>query len=262
MKRRNLGRTRQSGFSLLELMISLLILGLVTGAVFSQMGGAQQRMSAETVKLDDFQEARDFVDQFFRDINEIGYPNTRMVDTTSVLWSPSLTTQISQGTAYIWASPYIDDNRFAIGLVKIDANTIQFEADTNGDGSVQSVSYMINGSGTCGLCLQRSQVAKVTGDPLLGQTPNWGTEVNDVVSTPIFKYFDFNGNQITTLPVDISTQAGAQTIASIRTIQISLTIRNPQVMDQQTHQPIETNLAGEVSLNNCSMAAFGQAMSC
>lgn len=258
MKRRIGGLNRQRGFTLIELMISLLILGLVTGAVFSQMGGAQQRLSAESTKLDDFQEARDFVDTFFRDINEIGYPNTRMVDTTSVIWSPALTTQ----TNYTWASPYVDDDRFAIGLVKIDVNTIQFEADTNGNGIVQSVSYMINGSGSCTLCLQRSQVAKVTGDPLTGQTPNWGTEVNDVVSSPIFKYFDYNGNQITTLPVDISTQAGAQTLASIRTIQISLTIRNPQVMDQQTHQPIETNLAGEVSLNNCSMAAFAQSMSC
>jgi prepilin-type N-terminal cleavage/methylation domain-containing protein len=260
MKRRNLGLMKQHGFTLLELMISLLILGLITGAVFSQMGVAQQRQSTESVKLDDFQEARDFVDQFFRDINEIGYPNVRMTDTTSLIWSPALTQQ----TARTWASLFINDNRFAIGLVKIDVNAIQFEADTNGDGNVQSVSYMINGSGTCTLCLQRSQVAKVIGDPLspLIQVPNWGTEVNDVVSSPIFKYFDYNGNQITGLPLDISTQAGAQTLASIRTIQLSLTIRNPQVMDQQTHQPIETNLAGEVSLNNCSMAALGQAMSC
>jgi type II secretory pathway pseudopilin PulG len=245
-------------------MISLLILGLLTGAVFSQMGGAQQRMSAESVKLDDFQEARDFIDQFFRDINEIGYPNTRMVDVTGAYWSPALTTQTTLPLVppYTWASPYIADNRFAIGLVKIDVNSIQFEADTNGDGNVQSVTYKINGIGTCTLCLQRSQVAKVTGNPLTGQTPNWGTEVNDVISNPIFKYFDYNGNQITGLPLDISTQAGAQTLASIKTIQISLTIRNPQVMDQQTHQPIETNLAGEVSLNNCSMAASSQAMSC
>jgi prepilin-type N-terminal cleavage/methylation domain-containing protein len=260
MKRRILGLRKQRGFTLLELMISLLILGLLTGAVFSQMGGAQQRMSAESVKLDDFQEARDFIDQFFRDINEIGYPNTRMTDTTSLLWSPPLNPQATR----LWASPFINDNRFAIGLVFIDVDKIQFEADTNGDGNVQSVFYKINGSGTCSLCLQRSQVAKVNGDPLslLIQVPNWGTEVNDVISNPIFKYFDFNGNQITGLPLDISTQAGAQTLASIRTIQISLTIRNPQVMDQQTHQPIETNLAGEVSLNNCSMAASSQAMSC
>jgi len=36
----------------------------------------------QNIKLDNFQEARDFVDQFFRDVNQIGYPNSRMVDTT------------------------------------------------------------------------------------------------------------------------------------------------------------------------------------
>ena len=67
---------------------------------------------------------------------------------------------------------------------------------------------MVNGSGTCTLCLQRSQATKVTANPLTGQTTNWGTEVNDVVSAAIFKYFDTNGNQITGLPVDISTSCG------------------------------------------------------
>jgi prepilin-type N-terminal cleavage/methylation domain-containing protein len=257
-RRRNFLIAKHNGFTLLELMLVLAILGLVTGAVFSQMGQAQQRMSAESVKVDDFQEARDFIGQFFRDINEIGYPNTRMANTSSALWSPILLPQITQN----WASQYIDDNRFAMGLVKIDVNTIQFEADTNGDGNVQSVIYMINGSGSCTLCLQRSQVNKAPGDPILGQTPNWGTEVNDVISNPIFKYFRADGTQVTVLPVDYTTQAGAQTLANIKTIQISLTIRNNAVVDQQTKLPIETNLAGEVSLNNCSMAALGQPMSC
>jgi prepilin-type N-terminal cleavage/methylation domain-containing protein len=257
---RNFGLTKQRGFTLLEMMISLLILGIVTGAVFSQLNLAQERMTAEQTKLDDFQQARDFVDQFFRDINEIGYPNTRMTDTTSALWAPPLTTQ---GT-YAWASPYISDNRFAMGLVKIDANTIQFEADANGDGIVQSVVYTINGSGTCALCLQRSQVNKLTANPLTGQAPNWGTEVNDVLSNPIFKYYDANGNQIppASLPLDISTAAGAQTIANIKTIQISLRIQNPAKIDMQNGLPIESVFEGEVSLNNCSMAFAGQAMSC
>lgn len=255
---RNLPRTAHRGFTLLELLLVVMILSLILVAVFTQMSAAQQRMSAEEVKLDDFQQARDFVDQFFRDINEIGYPNSRMMDTTSVLWNPALTTQATYG----WASPYINDNRFAMGLVKVDVNEIRFEADTNGDGNVQSVIYVLNGNGNCALCLQRSQVPKLTADPFLGQVPNWGTEVNDLVSNPSFKYFRADGTQVTTLPADITTAAGAQTLASIKTIQISLTVRNPNVVDQQTGLAIETNIAGEVSLNNCSMAAAGQPMSC
>jgi len=259
--RRNFVHLRQRGFTLLELLLVLGILGLVTGAVFSQMGVAQQRMTTEGVKLDDFQQARDFVDQFFRDINQIGDPNSRIADTSSLLWSPALTTQ----TSYTYASPYINDRRFAIGLVKIDNAQLRFEGSVNGVGTVQSVIYGVNGSGTCTLCLQRSQVDKISADPITGQTTNWGTEVNDVVSTVIFRYFLTDGTELTTFPVDYTTQAGAQTLANIKTIQINLTIRNPQVMDQKTHQPIESTFEGEVSLNNCSMAAVGayaQGMSC
>jgi prepilin-type N-terminal cleavage/methylation domain-containing protein len=259
MSAKNRTQRRERGFSLLEMLIVVVIIGVVAGAVLSQLNIAIQRSSAEQTKLDDMQEARDFVDQFFRDINEIGYPNSRMVDTTSVSWSPALVTQATYG----WASQYINDNRFAIGLVKIDANELRFEADTNGDGNVQSVIYAINGSGTCTLCLQRSQVAKVSGDPLTGQTANWGTEVNDVVNTnPIFTYYKADGTQVTGLPIDISTAAGAAAIASVKTIQISLTIRNNVIKDLQSGLPLETDFQGEVSLNNCSMAASGAPMSC
>lgn len=243
-------RHRQNGFSLLEMMVAVLILSVVTAGLFVQIDSAQQRAFSEQIKLDNFQEARDFVDQFFRDVNQIGYPNSRMVDTTSVSWSPAL------------ASPLINDNRMAIGLVKIDANEIRFEGDMNGDGVVQSIIYMVNGSGSCALCLQRSQVDKASADPLTGQTRNWGTEVNDVINNSTFSYFKADGTQVTALPVDISTPSGAQTIASIKTIQVSLVIRNNTVLDPKTRQPVETTFQGEVSLNNCSMAASGLPMSC
>jgi prepilin-type N-terminal cleavage/methylation domain-containing protein len=260
MNRDRQAGNRQVGFSLIEMMVVLLILGIVSAGLFVQIDSAQQRAFSEQVKLDNFQEARDFVDQFFRDINQIGYPNSRMVDTTSLLWSPALTTQ----TAYTWANTYINDSRLAIGLVRIDANAIQFEGDMNGNGVVQSVTYMINGSGNCSLCLQRSQTAKVSGNPLTGQTQNWGTETNDVLSNPIFSYFQADGTQIpnTSLPLDISTSTNAQILASIKTIKISLLIRNNAVLDPKTRQPIETTFEGEVSLNNCSMSSSGAPMSC
>src|SRR5216684_5224503 len=166
-------RNTESGFTAVEMMISLLILGIITGGIFAQIDLAQQRAFSEQVKLDNFQEARDFVDQFFRDVNQIGYPNSRMVDTTTgASWIPPLV-----------VAPLINDNRMAIGLVKVDANEIRFEGDMNGDGVVQSVIYSLNGSGSCTLCLQRSQVDKVSADPLTGQSLNWGTEVNDVIVT-------------------------------------------------------------------------------
>jgi len=260
MKKKKLRNSRQRGFSMIELTIVVGILTIIVAGIFAQMDQAQQRAYTERIKLDNMQEARDFVDQFFRDINEIGYPNVRMVDITSGSWNPVLATP----PTYAWNNLYANDNRVAIGLVRIDNTEIRFEADTNGDGNVQSVRYAINGNGNCALCLQRSQVDKVAGDPLNAQPPNWGTEVNDALNPIVFTYFRADGTQIpsASLPLDISTQAGAQTLAFIKTIKISLLISNPTVRDIKTNQVIQTSFEGEVSLNNCSMAASGQPMSC
>src|SRR5712691_2862939 len=123
MESKKLARRSQQGFSLIEMLLVVAIMGIISAGILSQMESAQQRGYSEQVKLDNFQEARDFVDQFFRDINQIGYPNSRLVDTTSLSWSPALTTQ----TTYSWANTYINDDRLAIGFVSIDANAVQFE---------------------------------------------------------------------------------------------------------------------------------------
>jgi len=232
---------RERGFTLIEMMIVIAILATVTGGIFLQLNTAQQRINTEQTKVDNFDEARDFVDQFFRDINQIGYPNGHMV---SFLSSTLLTAQA--------------DTRVAVGLVKIDANSIWFEGDVSGTGVVQSVQYKINGQGSCALCLQRSAVPKVAGDPETGQGtpgPVWGTEVNDVITSPIFTYFDTTGDALTTLPLDINSNG--PTLATVKTIHISLQIQDPANIDPKTKQPIQTSFEGEVSLNNCSMATTG-----
>jgi len=231
----------ERGFTLLEMLIVVAILATVTGGIFLQLNTAQQRINTEQTKVDNFDEARDFVDQFFRDINQIGYPNGRMMN----FLSPTLATAQA-------------DNRVAVGLVQIDANSIWFEGDVNGSGVVQSVQYKINGAGgtACPLCLQRSSVPKISGNPFTGQSAaSWGTEVNDVITNPIFTYFDTTGAAVTALPADISNNATV--IASIKTIHISLTIQNNANIDPKTGQPIQTSFQGEVSLNNCSMAKTG-----
>lgn len=231
-------RKKERGVTLVELMVALVVLALVTAGIFAQLGAASQRITTEQTKVDNFDEARDFVDQFFRDINQIGYPNGRIV-------SFPVGNTLAQDQA---------DTRVAVGLVQISPTSIWFEGDINGSGVVQEVQYQINGSGTCGLCFQRSAVPKLAAPPLgPGQNPpNWGTEVNDLITPVIFTYYDATGAQILTVPADINGNPNA--IAKVKTIHISLTIQNNAVMDPKTGQPIQTSFEGEVSLNNCSLA--------
>jgi prepilin-type N-terminal cleavage/methylation domain-containing protein len=235
---------RQRGFTLIEMMIVIAILATVTGGIFLQLNTAQQRINTEQTKVDNFDEARDFVDQFFRDIHQIGYPNARMESFLPL--SPASALATSQA-----------DSRVAVGLVQIDANSIWFEGDVNGTGVVQSVQYKINGSGgtTCPYCLQRSSVDKANATAPLSQAASWGTEVNDVITSPIFTYFDTTGAAFTALPIDITSDPTH--LAKIKTIHISLTIQNNAIVDPKTKQPIQTSFQGEVSLNNCSMAITG-----
>src|SRR5438477_11654627 len=122
-----------SGFSLMELMIVLLIVLTIAGAIFQTINVTTQRASAEQTKVDMFQEAREFMDQMTRDLRQAGYPNPRLLDT-------SLLTQ----------TPVINDLHAAVGLVKVDTGDLIFEGDIDGSGQVSSVHYWLDTSTTNG----------------------------------------------------------------------------------------------------------------
>jgi hypothetical protein len=147
--------------------------------------------------------------------------------------------------------------------VQMGPKSIWFEGDINGTGVVQEVQYQINGSGTCALCLQRSAIPKVDGTLPWAQGPaDWGTEVNDLITPVIFTYFDASGIQLNP-GAGADMNSNPTLLASVKTIHISLTIQNNQVMDPKTGQALQTSFEGEVSLNNCSLAAPAIApMSC
>jgi prepilin-type N-terminal cleavage/methylation domain-containing protein len=242
-------RRNERGHTLIELLVAVGVLGLVTAGVFGQLNTAAQRIYTEQIKVDNFDQARDFVDQFFRDINQIGYPNGRIVS-----FLPMNNLPAAQA-----------DRRVAVGLVKISPTSIWFEGDINGTGVVQEVRYMINGSGNCSLCFQRSTIAKTDNAPLSQTGGDWGTEVNDLTTTTIFTYFDASGTQIfpPAEPVGFAIDTDGPQLARVKTIHISLTIQDPNVTDPKTHQQIQTSFEGEVSLNNCSLAATAvNPMSC
>lgn len=248
----------QRGFSMIELLIVLLILSVITAAIFKQIDQVQQRSATEQSKLDMFQESREFMDQISRDLRQAGYPNVRNFDAnvSGVLFAdPSRPT-----------SPYYQAANAAVGLVKVDSGDLWFEGDVDGTGQVSEVVYHLDTSTTNNCpCLRRSKVTKIQADPVTGQTtPVYQVEVQNVQNgsstSPIFyAYPHASGGVAATLPIDFDSNAS--TIASIDTVKIVLTVqaKNP---DPKTGKYPVTTLVSTVRLNNCSSATTGQNMSC
>jgi len=232
-----------SGFSLIEMMIVLVIVLVISGAIFQVLNMATQRSSTEQTKTDMFQEAREFMDQMSRDLRSAGYPNPRNVD-------PALLTQ----------NPLKNDLHAAAGLVKVDTGDLWFEGDVDGSGSVSVVQYHLDTStaNNCP-CLKRSQLPKINGDPLTTQSMAvYQVEVQGVQNTAIFSAY--NNGAVVGLPV--TTAAGSGTaIAGVDTVQAILTLQAATV-DPQTLQKPVTTLVTTVRLNNCSQAAIGYQTSC
>ena len=89
---------QQCGFTLIEMLASLGIFLLVTGAAFSLLTSSQQRYRTESEVLTSFQEARLGLDQMVRDIDDAGFPpptfatfDPTKVTTAPFGWSPNYT---------------------------------------------------------------------------------------------------------------------------------------------------------------------------
>ena len=238
-----------SGFSLIEMMIVLVIVLVISGAIFQVLNLTTERSSTEQTKVDMFQEAREFMDQMSRDLRSAGYPSPRNMD-PSVLVDP---------VTHVLTSPIINDLHAAAGLVQVNAGDLWFEGDVDGSGTVSVVQYFLDTStaNNCP-CLRRSQLPKITASPLLQTTPMYQVEVQGVQNTTIFSAYN-NGTMVT-LPVTIATNSGID-IAGVDTVQAVLTLQASQV-DPQTHQKPVTTLVSTVRINNCSQAAIGYQTSC
>jgi len=240
----------QAGFSLLELLVVVLLLTIIMGALFSQINQAQQHSTSQQVKLDLFQESREFMDQIARDLRASGYPNTRNFSVDPV-------------------SPAEESPQEAVGLVKMDVGQLWFESSIDGSGNVSVIHYNLVQTGTGCPCLERSQTAKVQGDPLTAQTETDQVEVQDVLNgttaDPIFKAYYADGTTVT-LPIDIATNCNGNDscLADVNTVDIILKVQSPN-KDPITGLQPTTTLMTTVRLNNCSVAypsTTGTTMGC
>jgi type II secretory pathway pseudopilin PulG len=90
-------RARQAGFSVLELLLSLSLFVIISGAALSLLNAAQKRFQTEGQLLTSFQEGRLALDMIVRDVNDSGYPAANQFGVspgvtnyavTPVAWSP------------------------------------------------------------------------------------------------------------------------------------------------------------------------------
>jgi len=226
-------------------MIVVIIILVITGAIFQMINLSTQRSSAEQTKVDMFQEAREFMDQMSRDLRQAGYPNPRNMD-ESVFTVLTLTPPL----------PIIDDLHAAAGLVEVDTGDLLFEGDVDGSGTVSVVHYHLATTGTNCPCLQRSQLPKINASPLMQTTEVYQVEVQGVQNTSIFSAY--NNGVAVGLPVTINSGTA---IAGVDTVQALLTLQSSNI-DPQTHQKPVTTLVTTVRINNCSQAAIGYQTSC
>ena len=258
-------RTRQRGFSLVELMVVIAVLTLVMGVVFTTVANVQQRSQTETQKVDVTQSSREFIDQIERDLRNVGYPNARMFGTAA---------------GYTSSSAYV-----AAGIVAASATDIWFEGDIDGTGTVSSVRYQLvaDANGNCPCTLQRSAVNKLATTPTTwySQSLSFSSELGNVVNSigalspwtitgtapngtandtlyagyktqPVFQYYDSSNNVISvpnTLSDTTSRDSGHTAAPSVAYIMVTINVLGP-IADQQTGLRPVTTMRTAVKVNN------------
>lgn len=250
-------QSRASGFSLLELVVAATILLVVAGAAVNYIAIAMQRSKAEQTKVDLTQEGREFVDEFERDIHQSGYPGCTEFDTMGINNCATATNYTNANFAAGIVS-ISSTNIIFEGDVNGDGvvESVQYR--------LVDSSNAYPPASTCPCTLQRSQVAKAAGTtwPPYGQGTSWSQELQNVVNSgvptgsnaygnglniagniyagtmsntayyaaittfkdfPVFTAFDQYGN-VVALPLDNTTLAGQQTLATIKSIRLTINL--------------------------------------
>lgn len=226
------------GFSLLEMLISVSLLVVITGAVLEQIMVMQKSAAATGAKVDTDQQARAFVDQMVRDLHMAGYPKAEMYS-------------LSPDDPTLEQKPFI-----AAGVVSVSPTQIILEGDVNSDGVVESVNvgYVGTPAGDPNCpCIRRSAVPKITGDPTAQPVSANYTETSGVVppgvgpgqaGADLFTFYDQSGN-----PVDVSDNPDINTnptkLGSLATVKINVSL----FTNAGAGQTARTSLSATVRLN-------------
>jgi prepilin-type N-terminal cleavage/methylation domain-containing protein len=233
----NVKNRATAGFTLIEMLISLAILVIVTGAVFQQINSMQKKSASEAVNVDLTQQSREFINQTVRDLHMAGFPGPGM-----------------------YSSPVVRPSLVANGLVRVSSTEILMEGDVNNDGAVESVDIAYVASDpndpNCP-CIRRSAQPKIDADSFSQPTNLFYTETQQVFppgtgagqsGENLFSYYDQNGNPVDlSTYADISTPQGSANLATIKTIKINLSMLTNQ-RDPQTGNFVRTSMSASSRL--------------
>lgn len=239
-------RARQAGFSLIELMLSLSLFVIISGAALSLLSMTQKRFKTEGQVLSSFQEGRLALDMIARDVNDSGYPAANQLGVVAPLVTSYAVTPVA------W-SP-VSVNPCAVGTCTSPGNfdliLEEFNPTTN---TMQWIHYQLVGT-----TLLRGTVDKVVAgagaDPIAATTaagmfPYATNVMNNTTAAqitainaaypgtfpggaplPIFTYYCDVPNQ----PPALCTGAGASNLANnIREVEVTLVVLTQQP-DMQT----------------------------
>jgi len=175
---------RDAGFSLIELLLVLLIFSVLTGAAMALVVNAyktlQGRLSSSTA-LDRGLRA---VNQMSREIRMAGFPSDKSFTTTTVASYPGIV---------------------AIPFVTASAYDLKFEADTDGDGRVEQIEYVLASGGET--IIRRSTLKNLDGSlatSTLVSTLFLDHAQNQTLSQPLFSW-DLDPSSSRPFPQNIRT---------------------------------------------------------
>jgi prepilin-type N-terminal cleavage/methylation domain-containing protein len=245
MNRPLLSRAKQAGFSLIELMLSLSLFVIISGAALSLLSMTQKRFQTEGQVLSSFQEGRLALDMIVRDVNDSGYPAANQLGVvapavtsyavTPVPWSPVSPTACGIGAC-------VSPNDFDLILEELNPTT----------NAMQWIHYQLLGTTLWRGTVDKT-VAGAGADPMAataaaGMFPYATNVMNNTVlqiapinaaypgtfpggvPVPIFTYFCDVPNQTPAL----CTGAGANNLANnIREVEVTLIVLTQQP-DMQT----------------------------
>lgn len=280
-------RSNARGFSLLELCIAAAVLLVVVGAALSYVAVATQRSKVEQTKVDLSQEAREFADEFERDFHQAGYPgcanfnnfgvngcatttNYNNANFAAGLISISNTNVIFEGDVdgdgvvdsvqyrlVDSAGNYPPSTTCPCTLQRSQVNKVAgltaptYAQATNFSQELQNVvnSGVPGGTNTYGNGLQIAGNTLFAGGTITNTA--YYASITTFKDAPVFSAYDDNG-AVVALPLDNTTVAGQQTLATIKSVRLTINLLGSATTGYDTKtgvRPVLT-LVGDARRNN------------